>query len=457
MKTCPSTLCKEAVPDSGFGRWACRLVHPVSTIISGHSAFKGILSVADQGVVSATSFLTSIIVARTTSREDLGIYYLALTLFILARGVQTQIITAPYVVYCPHRQREMITTYTGSVIVHQLIYAILATICLIALGQAMQLGFGFQALAPTIWILMPAMPAILIREFHRHYSISHLKIVRALILDGMTSLLQLSLLFLLWYYSKISVAGVFAVMGMAAAIISLEWFFQRRERWCIAWSQVAADWKNNWHFGRWALGSHLAGCSTPYIMPWILATVSGEGATGLYCACGTLVGVANVLVIGMTNYLTPNARRAFISGGKATLCRLLGKAAVVFGVPVGAFCLLSVIAGEYLIVFVYGPHFAGGGPILTVLMLSLLVTSIQIVAGNGLWAMERPQATLLPDTSSLAITLGTAALLVGPLGPIGAALAGLAGSITGAAMKLFTLLWLIRSLPKDPALNCNEP
>jgi O-antigen/teichoic acid export membrane protein len=102
-------------------------------------------------------------------------------------------------------------------------------------------------------------------------------------------------------------------------------------------------------------------------------------------------------------------------------------------------------------VLVYGSQYAGGGAILTVLLLSVLALSLQIVAGNGLWSIGRPKATFVPQLCVLVVTLGTAAALVGPLGPLGAALASLAGAVTGAALTTFNFLQLIRTVSAEPA------
>jgi O-antigen/teichoic acid export membrane protein len=291
---------------------------------------------------------------------------------------------------------------------------------------------------------------LLLREFHRHWAISHLKMVNALVLDTANGLLQVGILALCWYFGWVSAAGAYFVMGVAAGVVCLEWFLCDGERWCIAPARIARDWRHNWSFARWALASHLTGCATPYIMPWIVAVVAGKGAAGLYGACVTLAGVASMFVVGLSNYISPKARRAFAYEGKAALCRVLGKAASVFGVVVGGLCLLCLVGGEDLMLLVYGGQYAGGGPVLAISMLSVLALSLQIVAGNGLWAMELPKATFVADLCALVVTLGTAALLVGPLGPMGAALASLAGTTIGAMMKGAKFLQRVRALHSTP-------
>ena len=62
---------------------------------------QGIISLADQAVASATNFVTGIIIARTCSKEELGLYMLGFSLILLMTDFQTSLITTPYMVYAP--------------------------------------------------------------------------------------------------------------------------------------------------------------------------------------------------------------------------------------------------------------------------------------------------------------------------------------------------------------------
>ncbi|HEX4934652.1 MAG TPA: hypothetical protein VFV33_15790, partial [Gemmatimonadaceae bacterium] len=57
------------------------------------------LSVADQAIVSATSFLTTILVARQTGPAGLATYSLVLTMVTTALVVQDALVTGPLNVY----------------------------------------------------------------------------------------------------------------------------------------------------------------------------------------------------------------------------------------------------------------------------------------------------------------------------------------------------------------------
>lgn len=445
-----TTVPDEADRPRTLSERAARRVRPMVEAIMSGSARQGGLSVVDQAIVSVTSFVTSVIVARVTSRADLGIYYLGLTLVFLARGIQAQVIVAPYLVYSHRRHGRDAEAYTGSVLVHQLVLSALSAVCLVGLAGGLWLGVGPKALIPVVWVLLAAMPLLLIREFSRSHCLCQLKMAGAVGMDVTNAVLQLGALLLLARWGALSVANAYAVMGGVAAVVSVQWFAMYRNEWRIELSRALADWRRNRSFARWALASHLVGSTSPHIMPWILVAASGERAAGLFGACGTLAGVANMFVIGLSNYVAPKAARAFAYEGKAALCRFLWQAVATFSAVVGGCCLLCLVAGEWLVVRIYGAQFAGGGPILTVGVVSVLAISIRIVVGNGLWAIDQPWATLVPDLCSLAVTVGMAMALVPSLGAMGGALAVLGGTVTGAALMSLKLVKSVRALPAEP-------
>ena len=197
---------------------------------------------------------------------------------------------------------------------------------------------------------------------------------------------------------------------------------------------------------RWALASQLLACTTPYIMPWVVAFTHSEAETGTLGACTTLVGLSNMFMMGLCNFLSPRAARAFAEGGLAELKSVLAKTAGLFAATLGSLCLGAFLLGEPLAVLVYGPQFAGTGWIIGVLTLSVLANSMGVTAGNGLWAMERPQANFAADLTALGVVITATILLVPAFGPLGAAVATLAGTSTDAAVRLFILRQTMREL-----------
>lgn len=404
---------------------------------------RSLLSVFDQGIVSGTNFVTSVLIGRLCSQSELGVYYLALSVWVFVRGVQDQLVLAPYMIYCPRRSGGGLASYLGSSLVHNLLLTLLVVGGLTGLAVGIAGGYGPAGLATTSWVLLGTIPFLLLREFVRGFAFSHLKLGLALLIDVVVSAGQIGGLLLLAWSGRLTIANVYAVIGGACAVASLGWLLLRSQPILIERRAVVADWWHNWVFARWALACHLFTSVTPFVMPWVVAFAAGEAATGQLAAATTIIGLANVVVMGLANYLSPKAAHAYGSGGTRELAGVLRKTMLLFAVTLGGFALLTTIAGEQLVVLVYGGGYAGSGLLVTLLAFGMLASSAGITAGNGLWAMERPSANLRADVASFVVSIVATILLVPPFGVLGAALVTLIASVVDASIRGWTLKLLM--------------
>src|SRR5688572_3798039 len=266
------------------------------------------LSIIDQALVSGTSFVTSVILGRCAGREDLGIYYLALSVVLFVRGMQEQLVSAPYMIYCGRQAAADQPRYAASALMHQCLLSLFA---ILGLSVVCVLGWGPAGMRQSLLILLCAAPLLWMREFVRQMSFAHLDVRAAIVTDLTITLTQLGALGYLAMYGQLSVVSTLAVMGICCGLASIAWLASGRQKFTLSWSAVWLDWTRNWTFSRWALASHLLACSSPYILPWVVAATHGERETGTLGACATLVGLSNMFLIGLANYLSPKAARAY--------------------------------------------------------------------------------------------------------------------------------------------------
>jgi O-antigen/teichoic acid export membrane protein len=428
---------------SAFGDIVSRAVSVLGGVAHGLRAFAGSslvkkssLSVVDQAVVSATNFATSVILGRFAMQEELGVYYLALSVIYFARGIQEQLVSAPYMIYCSRKQGRELAEYAGSALVHQCaVMALTAAVLLAALAT----GLLPSPIAGAFSLLAVAAPLLLFREFARQMSFAHLELTRATLIDIAAAVVQFTALLLLATSGRLTVTTTLGTIAVASGIAAVGWLATSKRSMIACLPFAVRDWIHNWRFGRWALASQLLSSTTPYVMPWVIAATHGEAQTGLLGACSTLVGFPNMFLMGLCNFLSPRTAQAYAHGGLAELRSVLLKTALLFGVTLGAVAAGAFFLGEQIAVFVYGPQFAGAGLIIGVLSLSVLANSIGVVAGNGLWAIERPSASFAADACSLIVVIVAALICVPLFGPLGAALATLAGTASDAAVRLAIL------------------
>ncbi|HEX4147753.1 MAG TPA: lipopolysaccharide biosynthesis protein [Pirellulales bacterium] len=427
----------------GLGRASYRL----RSLLARPDFRNGTLSLVDQAIVSATTFATSVIIGRLCLKEELGIFSLALSIVYLARGVQEQVISAPYVVYCHGRRGAAASLYSGSSLVHQIILSALAMLLLLGVLGLLSLGIGPPELAPAVWLLIAVLPLLQLREFIRRLAIAHLEIVSATAIDLAVSVLQISGLVALAWFGRLTVVSAYATMGLACALASGLWFLLSKRPWRFAWSHAVDDWRHNWGFGRWALVSHMIGFTMPMMMPWVVTGICGAAEAGILAACTSIVGTASMFMTGLALYITPRAARGYAQGGAAELRRVLRTASTIYLGVLGSFALTVLVGGNWLLAFAYGEKYAGYGPVMTLLAFGMLAGSMGLSVGIGLWAIDRPQANLAADVCTLVVTLAIVVLLLEPLGVLAAALGDAVGRVAGSSVRYVTLRQLLKSSP----------
>lgn len=403
-------------------------------LVLSKGSSSGFLSLVDQGLVSVCSFSTSIILGRSQI-ERLGIYSLVMTVVMLMRNIQSELVTAPFSVYSHRRSGRRLAVYAGSVFLHQLLLCILGVVAVLCGTEVVRRLGGPPELVSTMPLMTLALPPLLLVNFVRYYCFARMRFLTVALLDGLLATTQVGGLFYLWHAGSLTVGSALLTMACSSGIVTLVWWLLRDEPFEIHLRASWLHWWRNWRFARWALASQVLGCSTPYIIPWYVSYHAGEGATGAFAACVTTMGLSATFVVAVANLLTPRSAAVYAREGLSGLRRVLGKTLLVYVAVVGAFAGFVLLTGDFLVVLFYGTDFSGTGLVCLLLALSILANSLSIVAGNGVWALDRPAWNLPGDAATLVSTLIAANHFVPRHQVVGAALATLIGTIVGAVVR----------------------
>ena len=107
-----------ALPGANIAAATASDSRSVPRVFSGTLFRKGTLSLIDQGVVSATNFLTMVLLGRTATQE-LGEYQLGFSIVLLAMCVQNALISSPYTLFGNRMEGRQRAQYAGSTLLHQ--------------------------------------------------------------------------------------------------------------------------------------------------------------------------------------------------------------------------------------------------------------------------------------------------------------------------------------------------
>lgn len=413
-------------------------------LLSGATTRKGIVAFIDQGVVSATNFLTGVIIGRACAKEEFGLYMLGFSVVLFMMNLQTSLISTPYMVYSPRLTGREHARYTGSTLIHQLALSALTIFALAAGGVALSLGIGPQGLAPVVWVLVVVITFILVREYARRVCFANLRFKTVLILDSGVAVVQVSGLLLLAYLGVLSAGPAYWVVGSACGLAAVGWLISKRKTFALQLTRAISDFVRNWSFGKWVFASGLLWALSMNLYPWILTAFHGTASTGVWAACFGVAAIGNPLLLGVQNFLGPKIVHSYAEDGAMGLRRFVIKASGFFSLVIAPFCVLLLVFGGSLIVIIYGDKYAGNGLVVSILALNLLISTVAFSFSRALFAIERADVDFYVNFMALFVLLTLGLWLVKAFGPLGVACGLLAGNTAATAVRYILFSRLVR-------------
>jgi O-antigen/teichoic acid export membrane protein len=419
-------------------RWPTRLRRGGAlsrAVRAGSTARQGLTTLLDQGVFSITNFLTGVIVARSSSTRELGLYSLGFGMVVLLTAVQTSLISVPYNVYAMRIAEGERRAYTGSTAVHQLILSLLSVALLGTAGLLLARGAHLPGMGAVASTLAVAIPFILAREYGRQLLFSRLRFSSALLLDVVVAAVQLGTLLLLARSGLLSARTAYLVIGGACAVAIVIAVMMARGLFALVPSRVLPAFRANWTTGRWSVAAGAIIVAGAQLYPWFMAATRGAGEAGVFAACLGITALTNPLLIGMGNFVAPKIMHAFASGGLEAVQRVTRLAMGVVIAAMVVVCPLLFVAGGKLLEVVYGEGYGAYGFTVGVIALSQFADWLSLPAHHALFFMDRAKVMFKGNLIVLVVTVGLGLALVTRLGTIGAAVGLLVGNSLATAYK----------------------
>ncbi len=406
--------------------------------LRGSSAVRALISIFDQAAVSATNFLTGVMLGRACSPDDLGIYALIMAVFQIAIGIQAELVSTPYAIFCHKYTGITFLRYSGQTLLFQGVVLAVAVTLIAGVFGSVWIQPDSAKLQGILMVLLWAGPMIMTREFLRQFSFARLELYRAVAIDLLICGIQLSALSYLFFSNQLDLPRTLTVIALAATAALFVWMVLHRNLLSLDMTNYRDHLSENFSYSRWSLVTYLLGNTTPFLMPWVLVAYVSEHMIGIYSACSTLMGLSYMFVIGIANMLKAKASHAFTNHGLNALLRVLGMTLAMYLGFLIPFCIAVFFYSDQLMLAVFGPEFTGYGQVSFVIALNVLISSVSIVVGNGLCAMRRPEANVSADIATMLSTVAASLTLIPAYGIVGAAYAYLAGTTAGVLLRTLT-------------------
>ena len=351
-------------------------------LFSGQGARGGYLAAVDQGVISASNFLATIILARNISPTELGVYAVGFITLRLTRSIQDGIIVQPLNTFGSPMGVVQFRRYASSTGILQVLLAVMLSVAA-ALGGWLLTTSGNDTAGPALFALWAPVLCWQLQEFLRRVLYARGKILNATINTILSNTLRLGVLIWLAGQGELSgITGLYAIaIGAFGALLLGVW--QTRAYWSRRFYNLLLTWDRNWRFGRWITGGNVANWVSVEFYPILTAGLISFAAAGAYRALQNLVAPIHLLLRAIDTYLTPRAARLYIEQGKPALTRTLRMTYLIAGVPTLGLLILAILFPKPLLQLFYGETYLefSNGIILMAIFYTLMYINwpIQIV------------------------------------------------------------------------------
>jgi O-antigen/teichoic acid export membrane protein len=391
---------------------------------------------ADQGVVSATSFLTSLIVGRACGKEELGLFGLALAAMMIASEVQMALVSTPHMVNTPRLTGERLRRFHGSTLVHQFVLSFGFALILIVLALVCWMS-GKQRLAMTLVALAAGIIVTSLSAHARNASFTDHRPGIALAIDSIACALQIVLLLVFVSIEKLSAATAVLTMTLSTLPPAVAWMIGSLRRVRPSISAASADLKWIWPQARFVFASALLWAAGMHLYPWLIDVNAGHAAVGAWSACFTVAAVGNPLMQGTINVIGPSIARQFTITSLAQFRVYVWKTTIAFAAMMSLFAIPLAVFGDNLVRLLYGVAYSGHGIVIALLAFGLVARAAGYVVSRGLFALDRADLDLYTNAAPLATLLLLGMPLTARFGAEGAAASLLVAQLLGAIVRAF--------------------
>ncbi|MEZ6117969.1 MAG: hypothetical protein R3C28_15560 [Pirellulaceae bacterium] len=411
---------------------------------------KGFAALVDQGVVSVANFASSLIVAKSCTKEEFGIYGLGFSMVVLLSAIPKSLVWTPYTTFAPRLEsHDRLTKFTGSVTVHMLLIALVTGLALLVASFA-------QALMPNsdpllgrlLLVLCPAIVLVMIREHARRLCLAWLRNEEVLVLDTLVSILQVGILWLVAWEGQLTGSNAYWAFGISSSI-TLFWLYLRRSEIRMERSQVKEDAKHNWQFSKWIFVGALAVMLANFLYRSLLAKFHSYSELANLTAVQTVVYLANPLLLGLSNFYGPTSATIFAKQGARALFGSVFKTFVGMGALLSLFCIFLAIFGDAVVVFLCKEEYAGLGQLVVMFGLATFSEHMMMPLECGFQAISHGKMLFSAAFIRLVFSVCLGTFLIWKLGAMGVAIGILVANV---CVTSFMWFWFVR-LTRAPASN----
>ncbi len=406
--------------------------------------------IGTQGILSATSFLIKVLIARQFAKSELALFETANSTILIFLSFQNALITTPLTVLLPEKHGGARERMLSGLAFGQLI-GMTPLLFLGCLGVLVYLLMGGGSLSPW-WIVAVALAsmAAFAREYNRVLYLCAMQIGRVVIMDVLFCACTLLGVFLMTKggaFSSARLIALHAVTYLASAILG---HIMARTRYRFSWKGIGETLGETWRYSKWALLGVVTHNIQTYAYVYLVTLFADLEKTADVSAARMLL-MPFGLLIGSTQrvFISKGSEIRFQESPRQLLRHVLGYTVFLTAIWACYVVFLYMFHNE-LIRYVFTEKYANINRYVLWWAIFFLVYTLECAVSFTLQALkEFKQLALFGVASSLSV-LVLCVVLIKTIGPIG----GLFALTGGEVVVIVTLLpRLVKRLRQRKSLS----
>lgn len=416
----------------------------------------GVLNLAGAGITAVTGVLLTVVVTRTFTKSDAGIFFALTSIFLLAETI-ARLGSGTGLIYFTARMRsldrpEMIRAFQRVALTPVVIAALVGGLVLgiaapvfagMAGGNSATVRLGVIVLA----VLLPVTTlSDVLMSATRGYgtmlpTVALDKIARPLVQVGLVAAAVAG-------GSVAMLAGAWAAPWVGSALLAAWWLHRlgRSSPRSPAPASAPAPWREFWRFSAPRAVNSLAQLAQQRLDIVLITVLIGPAPAAVYTAATRFLVVGQQVQQAISTAAQPRLAEVLAVDDRGSARTVYqGATAWIVLICWPLYLLCAVFAGEVLAVFGHG--YAAGRPVIWVLSGAMLVATgcgmVDMLLNMG----GRTSWTLANSLLSLTVMVTVDVLLIPRLGILGASIGWAAAIVANNGLPLAQLLVVLRLHP----------
>jgi len=393
---------------------------------------RGFWGFADQGVVSASSFVWGIILARTLSEDDFGRFVIIISVVLLLNSFHAAFVAYPLAVRGAPAKRAGLQRLFSSALCFSAVLIgpqIVSSLLLAAVLHVLPLA-GWILATQCLWQL---------QETTRKALITQQRFGAALWGDGLRHVGQVAVMLVLARWGMLSIANTLLTMAVAALAGALVQVFQTGLA-PVTRQELREDARTFYYLGRWIFLSNVVGLGQLISGQWMLGIFQGLDDVAMAGALDQLVKPTTPVMTATGDLILAGTAQARHHHGLGVALRTaLIYATLAMGLVLPLLVVLTVWP-TLALHLAYGGRFAGLESVLRLWVVNTALACVVRIGVSLLSALEQNRRIFFTQVvmTMTAVLLGIP--LVWRLGIYGYVWAAILSSVAG----LITFIPLVR-------------